>query len=306
MKPIIEVKNLTKYYGANLALSSIDLTFLQHRIHCVVGPNGAGKTTLFKLLLGLTAPSEGEVVYYGGELKREVAVLFDHLTLYESMTVDEYLNFMRTVKGVENQENPLVEKILSPLPRHSYCKELSRGQKQRVSIAATLLSDEVKLLILDEPLTALDPLSLMEVRDLIKDLGQRASIILSAHQLREVEDICQDVTILNKGSVLFNGTMEEVLREGLNCLEVEVAYLGEESSLDNLLSRKEKEEKRESKKKGLITYTKLRLQYEKSESEKGQAALLKKLVEGGLQVVSFRPVENDLEQVFKRLMGSGS
>ncbi len=219
---MLEIKNISKSYGAQRVLNSICQEFGAGRIVGLLGPNGAGKSTLMKIITGYIAADEGEVWIDGKrvavddvETKRLVGYLPEHNPLYLDMYVREYLEFVAGVyglKGIAMQDvvNDVVERTGLTSESHKLIKQLSKGYRQRVGIAAAIIHNP-KVLILDEPTTGLDPNQLIEIRQLIKDLGRERLVIFSTHIMQEVEQVCDDVIVINKGNVIEQGTKDALV-----------------------------------------------------------------------------------------------
>ncbi len=209
---MIEIKNLTKYYGAIAAVKNISFTVNDHEILGFLGPNGAGKSTTMNMITGYLPSTSGTVLVDGIDLeedpaavKRKIGYLPELPPLYLDMRVDEYLQFVAGLKGVPRGERK--EQIQHAMNRlritdvsHRVIRNLSKGYKQRVGFAQALLGNP-QILILDEPTVGLDPTQVMEVRQLIADLKKDHTIIFSSHILAEVSAICERVVIINKGEI---------------------------------------------------------------------------------------------------------
>ena len=219
---MLKIKNISKSYGAQKVLCAINQEFGVGRIVGLLGPNGAGKSTLMKIVTGYIAADEGEVLIDGKrvavddvETKRLVGYLPEHNPLYLDMYVREYLNFVAEVyglKGVQKRDavEGVVERTGLTLEANKKIGQLSKGYRQRVGIAAAIIHNP-KVLILDEPTTGLDPNQLIDIRQLIKDLGRDRLVIFSTHIMQEVEQVCDDVIVINKGNVVEQGTKDELV-----------------------------------------------------------------------------------------------
>ena len=219
---MLKIKNISKSYGAQKVLCAINQEFGVGRIVGLLGPNGAGKSTLMKIVTGYIAADEGEVLIDGKrvavddvETKRLVGYLPEHNPLYLDMYVREYLNFVAEVyglKGVQKRDavEGVVERTGLTLEANKKIGQLSKGYRQRVGIAAAIIHNP-KVLILDEPTTGLDPNQLIDIRQLIKDLGRDRLVIFSTHIMQEVEQVCDDVIVINKGNVIEQGTKDELV-----------------------------------------------------------------------------------------------
>ena len=209
---MIEVSHLSKSYGSRPAVQDLSFTVPDGQIYGLLGPNGAVKSTIMNILTGYLAPTQGEVKVAGFRLP-------ELPPLYQEMTVQEYLDFVAELKGVKRAQRK--QQVLAAarrtgleevLPR--VIRSLSKGYRQRVGIAQALLGSP-QLIILDEPTVGLDPAQVIEIRNLIRELGKAHTVILSSHILSEVQAVCQQVLILSKGHLVAVGSPEE-LGETLN------------------------------------------------------------------------------------------
>ena len=219
---MLKIKNISKSYGAQKVLCAINQEFGVGRIVGLLGPNGAGKSTLMKIVTGYIAADEGEVLIDGKrvavddvETKRMVGYLPEHNPLYLDMYVREYLNFVAEVYGLKGVQKcdaveGVVERTGLTLEANKKIGQLSKGYRQRVGIAAAIIHNP-KVLILDEPTTGLDPNQLIDIRQLIKDLGRDRLVIFSTHIMQEVEQVCDDVIIINRGNVIEQGEKNELV-----------------------------------------------------------------------------------------------
>ncbi len=211
----IQIQNLTKSYGHQKAVDGISFTVKTGEILGFLGPNGAGKTTTMKLITNYIEPDGGDVLIRGrsvrdGEMKRYIGYLPENNPLYPEMPVIDYLHFCAALQGVprEKIEERTVEMIrVCGLDdeKHKKIGELSKGYRQRVGLAQAMIHDP-EILILDEPTTGLDPNQIVEIRELIRQLGKEKTVILSTHILPEVEATCDRILIINKGKIVADGT----------------------------------------------------------------------------------------------------
>ena len=209
---MVEIKNLTKHYGRNVAVKNISFEIRDNEILGFLGPNGAGKSTTMNIIAGYLPSTEGTVTINGfditeqaSEAKKCIGYLPEIPPVYPDMRVEEYLKFVAGLKGVNRGEIPKqvedsMERLHISDMRRRLIRNLSKGYKQRVGFAQALLGNP-KLLILDEPTVGLDPAQVSEVRKLILDLKQDHSIIFSSHILAEVSAVCERVVIINKGEI---------------------------------------------------------------------------------------------------------
>ncbi|MDC7994394.1 gliding motility-associated ABC transporter ATP-binding subunit GldA [Altibacter sp. HG106] len=213
----LEIQNISKRYGDQLALDSVSFAVQKGEIVGFLGPNGAGKSTLMKILTTYLRPSSGDAQVNGHgvseekrKVQRSIGYLPEHNPLYTDMYVREYLAFTAKTYGVSKER---VDKVvqqtgLTPEVRKKI-GQLSKGYRQRVGLAAALIHDP-EVLILDEPTTGLDPNQLIEIRELIKTIGKEKTVLLSTHIMQEVEAICDRVIIINKGSIVLDQSLSEL------------------------------------------------------------------------------------------------
>lgn len=205
----IEVKNITKVYGEQKALNDISFKIGSGEIVGFLGPNGAGKSTMMKILTCYIPQSQGEAKVCGLNtledtipIREKVGYLPEHNPLYLEMYVLEYLEFIAGIhKSAKDRISEMIEKTgLSP-EKHKKIGQLSKGYRQRLGLAAALIHDP-EVLILDEPTTGLDPNQLVEIRNLIREIGAKKTVMLSTHIMQEVEMLCNRVIIINKGKIV--------------------------------------------------------------------------------------------------------
>jgi len=212
----ISVENLTKTYGPQNAVDNVSFKVNTGEILGFLGPNGAGKTTTMKIITCYMAPSQGTVKVgeysiseNADEIKRRIGYLPEHNPLYLDMPVIEYLDFVARLQSVPKGDiakriKKMVQLCGLDLEKHKLIGELSKGYRQRVGLAQALIHDP-EILILDEPTTGLDPNQIVEIRNLIKEIGSEKTVILSTHILPEVEATCDRMMIINKGKIVADG-----------------------------------------------------------------------------------------------------
>ena len=219
---MIEVKNLTKRYGTNTALNNVSFTVEEGTIVGFLGPNGAGKSTTMNIITGYLSATSGSVTVQGkntlenpNEVKKLIGYLPELPPLYQEMTVQEYLLFVAELKGTRKKADRAAA-VAHAAARaglqgmeQRLIRNLSKGYRQRVGIAAALLGTP-KIIILDEPTVGLDPAQMIEIRSLIRDLGKTHTVILSSHILSEVQTVCDRVLIIAHGRLVAQGTPEEL------------------------------------------------------------------------------------------------
>ena len=207
---MIKVQHLTKYYGDFLAVDDLSFDIREGHVYGFLGPNGAGKTTTMNMMTGCLSATAGSVTVGGydifedaHEAKRLIGYLPEQPPLYMNETPAEYLRFVGEAKGLRGQEltrqiNQVIEQVRIGEVRGRRIAALSKGYKQRVGIAQALLGNP-KVIILDEPTVGLDPIQIIEIRDLIKELGREHTVIFSSHILSEVQAICDQILIIAHG-----------------------------------------------------------------------------------------------------------
>lgn len=220
---MIEVKHLVKRYGDFEAVRDVSFTVEKGRIYGFLGPNGAGKSTTMNIITGCLAATEGEVTIGGYDIYEDpveakscIGYLPEIPPLYTDMTPDEYLTFVGRAKGLRGEAlEKAVDKViaktsLTPM-RDRLIKNLSKGYKQRVGIAQALVGNP-PVIIFDEPTVGLDPKQIIEIRNLIRNLGQNHTVILSTHILSEVQAICDRIVIINEGKIIADEKTENITR----------------------------------------------------------------------------------------------
>lgn len=220
---MIEIKNLVKKYGNHLAVDDISFTLEPGKIYGFLGPNGAGKSTTMNMITGYIGNTSGSIIINGHDIFSEpeeakacIGYLPELPPLYVDMTVMEYLQFVAELKKVakEEREEAIAKSIqMTKLEdvAERMIKNLSKGYKQRVGLAQAILGFP-EIIILDEPTVGLDPMQIIEIRELIKELGKEHTVILSSHILSEIEAVCDYVFIISKGKLVASDTTENLLK----------------------------------------------------------------------------------------------
>lgn len=231
----IHVENLTKTYGPQTAVNNVSFEVKTGEVLGFLGPNGAGKTTTMKMITGYLGIQQGDIKIGGNSIqnteedpKKHIGYLPEHNPLYLDMTVTDYLGFCAALQSVpkSNVESRVIEMVrVCGLNREKHKKigALSKGYRQRVGLAQAMIHDP-SILILDEPTTGLDPNQIIEIRNLIRDLGKEKTVILSTHILPEVEATCDRILIINKGKIVANGTAASLKKQakGQELLKVKI------------------------------------------------------------------------------------
>jgi ABC-2 type transport system ATP-binding protein len=304
--PILKTEALTKAYGTHTALDSLDLAVHGGEVFGYIGPNGSGKTTTFRILAGLLDPTSGRAVIAGKDvtgnkdlIKQVVGYLPDNFGVYPTLRVWEYLDFFaaayRIPKDKRKDRIDYCLKIANAEEfRDKLLGALSRGMKQRVGIAKTLLHDP-QVIILDEPAATIDPRARVEMRRLLRELADLGkAVLVSSHILPELADVCDTVGILSGGKMVASGPVREILRTVRQRRLVEVQVLGDKQQARLVLSGAPGEWQPLGDDNGV-------LRYEVQADERQLAEGLQLLLNRGVSVVSYAEVPADLEDVFMSL-----
>lgn len=212
---MIEVQSLTKRYGEVLAINGVSFTARPGQVTGFLGPNGAGKTTTMRILTGFMPPTEGtakvagyDVFEQSMEVRKRVGYLAENVPLYRDMTTRDYLMFIGEIRGIKNRRaraDEVLERVGLIHRAGSRIRTLSKGMRQRVGLAQALVHNP-PVLILDEPTIGLDPIQVLELRDLVRDLGRDHTLLFSTHILSEAEQVCDNIIIINQGHVIAEGS----------------------------------------------------------------------------------------------------
>lgn len=237
----IKLTSISKIYGSQKAVNNISFKAGKGEIVGFLGPNGAGKSTTMKILTGFIQPNEGTVFVSGIdviknpiEAQKKIGYLPEHNPLYLDMYVREYLQFHASIyKIAKGKVNDTIEKVGLTIEAHKKIEQLSKGYRQRVGLAAAILHDP-EVLILDEPTTGLDPNQLVEIRQLIKELGKDKTVLLSTHIMQEVEAVCDRVIIINKGEFVIDKPISELKTGKEQVIKVTFDYKLEEQFIQRL------------------------------------------------------------------------
>lgn len=292
----LKVSDLSKSYGTHKAIHHLNFTLQKSKITGFIGPNGAGKTTTFKILTGLIKPSGGKVCdandqnidLHSLDFKRKVGYLPENNPLYKEMYIRDFLTFSAGMYGKQYLAN--IDKVIELTGLYEVRKkkisQLSKGYRQRVGIAQAIIHDP-EIIILDEPTSGLDPNQLVEIRKIIKDLGQNKTVILSSHIMAEVENICEHIVIIDKGLIVLDNSKEEAKKMFGGVFKIELSL---ENEVDAKLWEKLKQIVKIEQKPGhsweFFAQKDIRLDISDICNEQH------------LRILSLRLVENDMEQIF--------
>jgi ABC-2 type transport system ATP-binding protein len=238
---MIEAQSLTRQFGGFTAVAGVSFAVPEGEIVGILGPNGAGKTTIIRMVTGFLPPTSGRVTLGGKDLfgdsvavRREIGYLPENVALYPEMRVEEYLTYRGRLEGLGAAEirtrlAEVVERCLLGDVQRQIIGTLSKGYRQRVGLAAAILHDP-KVLVLDEPTVGLDPKQIIAIRELIRELGKKHTLLLSTHILPEVELLCQRVLIIDRGKIVAEGSPEALRAQWQGRLEVTVELAPSEPS----------------------------------------------------------------------------
>ncbi|GAP06677.1 ABC-type multidrug transport system, ATPase component [Anaerolinea thermolimosa] len=300
---MIRVTGLTKDYGSRRAIHDLTFNARKGEILGFLGPNGAGKTTTMRILTGFMPPTSGtveiggyDVIDHSLEVRRIVGYLPETVPLYPDMTVREYLEYMaslRHLKNIEKRVTETLEQVGMADRANGYISNLSKGMRQRVGLAQALIH-QPEVLILDEPTIGLDPAQVVNIRKLIKEIGQNKTVILSTHILPEAQQICDRVMIINKGHIVAEDTPEQLQARLTGSQRVLLTVRGESQDvvplikqLPGILQVVEKEDGT--------------LEYESLPGQDIRPLVARKIIEAGFDLLQLQPINMSLEEIFLQL-----
>ena len=293
----LELKKVAKSFGATKALSGISFTLKEGEVVGLLGPNGAGKSTLMRILSGYYTNWDGDVNFFEKSyrnhlksIKNEVGYLTENNPLYADMYVIEYLKYVAEL--FRRKKAPIDQLIKKTGLLSHYDKKirfLSKGYKQRVGIAAALINDP-KLVILDEPTTGLDPNQLLEIRKLIRELGDKKIVLLSTHILQEVDAICDRVLIINQGKIVLDEKLKNLRKNKKKIIQVSFDYRVETVALLKI------EDVKHVRNIGGFSY-----EIEIKGNKDKRSAIFDFAKENGLKILSLNQKNESLEELFNSL-----
>lgn len=309
---LIEVKNLVKKYGNHLAVDHLNFKIESGRIYGFLGPNGAGKSTTMNIMTGYLGATEGEVFINGHnilkepeEAKKHIGYLPEQPPLYMDMTVREYLEFAAELKGIKKakreDEITEVEKLVKIKDvEHRLIKNLSKGYRQRVGLAQAVLGFP-EIIILDEPSVGLDPKQIIEIRELIRKLAKKHTVILSSHILAEVREVCDHILIISKGKLVASDTPENLERLLGEHNVVEIEAEASPSDIRLVLKNVPGIEKIDIKENGEETSTAF---IHEKKGEDVRLSVFRAFASAGIPLLTLKASGTTLEDVFMELTQS--
>lgn len=307
---MIEINHLVKKYGSHVAVDDLSLTVEPGRIYGFLGPNGAGKSTTMNIITGYLAATGGEVKINGfdvlkqpEEAKKCVGYLPELPPLYMDMTVKEYLDFVAELKKLDRSLRAGYVKEAMKITRTEevsgrLIRNLSKGYRQRVGFAQAVLGYP-EILILDEPTVGLDPKQIIEIRDLIRELGKKHTIILSSHILSEISAVCDHVFIISHGKLVASDSTENLLERMTGAQEIELLLKAEENEAETAIreiAQVERCEKTEAKEDGTVGL----LVTAKKDADVREA-IYHTCVEHHMLILEMKAASKSLEDVFLEL-----
>ena len=300
---MIRVNGLIKDYGARRALNNITFDANQGEIVGFLGPNGAGKTTTMRILTGYMPPTEGEAIVAGYdvveeslEVRKRVGYLPETVPLYTDMTALDYLKFMAELRHIPNAEDrayETLEQVNLEDRANSYIGNFSKGMRQRVGLAQALIH-RPEVVILDEPTIGLDPAQVVEIRNVIKEIGKDRTVLLSTHILTEAQNMCDRVLIINKGQIVTEDTPENLQSNLMGTQRVVLRVRGDSDGIGTTIKKVKGTRNIEIK-------DAQNVEFEISADQDVRPQVAKAVVQAGYELLEMRPVGMSLEEIFLEL-----
>lgn len=308
---MIEIRNLTKRYGSLTAIDNLSLSLGKGEIFGFIGPNGAGKTTTMKVLACLLKQDSGEAFIDGCDtrkdgdrIRRVIGYMPDFIGVYDDLTVDEYLQFFAAAFQIPRaRRRSIVDNVLDltdlASKRHAMVESLSRGMTQRLGVARVLIHDP-KVLLLDEPASGLDPRARIEMRSLLTELGKMGkTLIISSHILSELGEMSTSIGIIERGKLLYSGTMKDALNKARSGERIEVSLQPDSAPAELIRTVIERDHR--VARVAQQPETPLSLFVDLVPGEHGHHFLIESMIASGAKLAAFRPVEIKLEDAFLKL-----
>lgn len=301
----IQISNLTKTYGAQKAIDRISFNAGNNEIVGFLGPNGAGKSTTMKIVTGYIQADSGNVLINGIDVytqplkvKKVTGYLPEGNPLYSEMYVREYLGFIGGLHQIKRALKKRVEEVIDitglRIESNKKTGQLSKGYKQRVGLAAALIHNP-DVLILDEPTSGLDPNQIIEIRQVIKELGKNKTVLFSSHILQEIESICDRIIIINKGAIVADDSLANLKLQN-STIHTIVVQFSEPVNFQIMAEIDSARNIEQSQKTGF--------KFQTTDPEKAKKQLLKISLENNLNILSLQSETKSLEEIFKNLTGN--
>lgn len=309
---MIEVENLTKKYGSHVAVDNLSFRVERGMIYGFLGPNGAGKSTTMNMMTGYIAVTSGTVKINGYDIlknpeqaKKSIGYLPELPPVYPDMTVYEYLRFVAELKKVKKNERQVqIEDVMKQTQiedvKGRLIKNLSKGYKQRVGLAQAIIGYP-EVIILDEPTVGLDPKQIIEIRELIRELAKKHTIILSSHILSEVSAVCNHIMIISKGKLVASDTPEGLMTLLKGGRQMKLSVLGEQSKVEELLRSMESVKDfsmQPPRAEGMVS-----VNIRTEDTEDIRVELFRRLAAADMPIMELSLSEKSLEDVFLELTG---
>ena len=289
---LVKFSGIKKSYPGKEVLQGVDFEISKGSIHGFLGPNGAGKSTLMNILLGEIEKDSGSIAFDNESVT--IGYLPEHTPLYMNMTVWDYLCFIQDIYDATDRDflNSVLEKCGLVENKKRMIGHLSKGYKQRVAFAGAVCH-RPDLLVLDEPMVGLDPHAVIQMKDLIKDFSKEHTIFVSSHQLHELSQICNHISILHKGEIVKDGTLEEIESSINSSQTVEVEFEVVDMALIDSLCKQEGIAFKNTAEKVF------QFSYESSKDKDLRTVLSRFFMEKNIAILSQRELKMDLEEIFK-------
>jgi len=304
---LLEIKDLVKNYGKFTAVDRLTLSVGKGAICGFVGPNGAGKTTTMRIMSGLLNASSGNVIIDGVDvtknpraLREKIGYMPDFFGVYDNLKVTEYMDFYAGAYGIAYKDRaPIIDNLLEIVDlshkKESYVDSLSRGMKQRLCLARSLVHDP-DLLILDEPASGLDPRARVEMKEVLKQLQEMGkTIIISSHILPELAEMCTEVCIINHGKLAAQGSVQEIMQKLSQKRIIHIEPLREMEKMVQIL-------KEQPTIRSIVENTK-DVEFDFTGTNDELSSVLKQLIMADIPLISFKEKEGNLEEVFMQVTG---
>lgn len=307
---MVRIENLTKRFNGTLAVDRLSMEIPDGEIYGFVGANGAGKTTTMRIIAGLLAPTSGRVFIRSMDVfkeplavKRHIGYMPDFFGVYDDLKVLEYMYFYAGLQGISKSDcgslvDSLLELVRLTHKKDAYVDTLSRGMKQRLCLARSLIHDP-EFLILDEPASGLDPRARVEMKEILKELRSMGkTVLISSHILPELSELCTSIGIIDSGRLVASGSVSEVVEKLSRSGKVKIKVSSKEEEAVRLLM--------EMPGIGSISSVSGMIEVNVEGGDEACVRILKTLVDNDIPVVSFQPVEGSLEAVFMHLTEGGN
>ena len=311
---MISVSNLSKNYGNVKAVDSISFDLKDGEVVGFLGANGAGKTTTLKMITGYLVPTNGEIKVNGldivdniSEIQEMIGYLPELNPLYTEMRVYDYLEFLGSIRNIKGPDfkqalSRVVDKCGLSGVVHKIIADCSKGYKQRIGLAAAMIHDP-KILILDEPVTGLDPNQIVEIRSLIKSLGKEKLVFMSSHILQEIQATVDKIIIIDKGKIVANGTNEELMSDFMGNVSLEMEVMkATKKSAQELQAKIPSVKFISMEKSGGVQ--KVNFEYPKDKDPRED--IFKYAVKSKWVILKMMPQTTNLEDIFRNLTSSGA